>query len=83
MILGLWKEHPLSLRDIIIDEHTTRNAIVNMAGGLGAIITMKRRLASGSNLPTNPSRSDKVSSSAIMSNVLLLENLIKDLKSMT
>ncbi|QHO41133.1 uncharacterized protein DS421_5g143070 [Arachis hypogaea] len=68
MLMGLWNERLLSLRDIRVDEHATRNVIITMAGGILAIATMKKRLQTQSNLPINPS-DDRVSSSATMSNL--------------
>ncbi|QHO41619.1 uncharacterized protein DS421_5g147300 [Arachis hypogaea] len=72
MFLELWCDQPLSLRDILADEHVAWNAIFDMSGGLEAIIAMKRRLAaSQANAVINSGGGDKVSSSATLSNILM------------
>ncbi|QHN93451.1 uncharacterized protein DS421_17g592800 [Arachis hypogaea] len=62
MLLELWNERPLNVRNILADEYTASNAIVDMAEDLDTFITMRRRLAtSKTNIVTNPGEEDKAS----------------------
>ncbi|KAL4321800.1 hypothetical protein AHAS_Ahas14G0146700 [Arachis hypogaea] len=63
----LWNEHPLVLRDILINEQAARNDIIDMLGGLAAIAKTKRRLTTQ---PPIMVSSDRVSFLATVSRQL-------------
>ncbi|QHO41624.1 uncharacterized protein DS421_5g147350 [Arachis hypogaea] len=65
--MTLWNERPLSLRGIIVNEQTARNAIIDMARGVAAIAAMKKRLETQPPISVD---GDRVSSSATISHQL-------------
>ncbi|KAL4343998.1 hypothetical protein AHAS_Ahas11G0134400 [Arachis hypogaea] len=67
-LLYVWEDNPLDLRMILVNVQASKNTIVKMAGGIEAIAAMRKKLGTSA-IPTNTKGGDRISSSAIYSNL--------------